>query len=365
MIAFLIVLIATQTNPETPELTLREQQLVKRVESALTADPALRDLHRGYMSLLQREKKLGVWEGAFAGLRASPVLDNLIERFEAALRDDPALRKAFDDFYAALHNNADLRDAAESFDRWRQENRREWENVDDSLRDMLARPDLARQLLGAAPEGAGPGLENFAPLTQWLDRNPEQATQLRNWLTQGGAQELLGNNWWRALGAGAPEQEGMQAFETLDDTLLRRSGQFWTWQRRQEAIAARPEERDWVRYWHGRVEQDPLLSRDYWEYLNLMSAHPEMQKASEQRWRTEYGPAPAFPPKGEPPRLTGVRPLSTGQSSERAPGFERAKPSGELDPRRQPERPTVRRPARPGSGPPPRHNWDDMNFDLE
>ena len=150
-------------------------------------------------------------------------------------------------------------------------------------------PETLRPLADAARE-KDPSLERLQAAFQTLHEQPEA--------------HLCVFPWWEAACDG--ESALRDAFDGLMAHFRQYPHRFWVWHRRELALAEAPDTRAWLRHWHRVVRRTEGLGRAYWDYLKPC-AQPERAETAEARWRNEYGPAPQWPPEGQPPRRRPFR----------------------------------------------------------
>ncbi len=307
------------------------------VERALENDPHLLAWHRGYLAWTRQHPAAAAAEDAFTSLLRTTGFSLPVGRFDEALVRFPELAARMDACYAVLASNADARAAVDDLHRFELAHRTGRDTWGAVLMYLRAHPEEALTFL-ENPQWVKPIPETLRPLADAARRKDPSLERLQadfQILHDQPEAHLRVFPWWKA--ACGEESPVRDAFEALMAHFRQYPHRFWVWHRRELVLAEPPGARAWLRHWHRVVRRSEGLERAYWDYLEAVRTQPELAETAEARWRNEYGPAPAWPPEGEPPSLAPLRVPS------------RATPSIERPPRTETEKPA--RPRIPASGP--------------
>ncbi|MBI5091054.1 MAG: hypothetical protein HZB26_01260 [Candidatus Hydrogenedentes bacterium] len=312
---------------------------VLAVTTALQSDSELLKLHRGYTAYLDAHPDVAQLESAYATLSRTAGFGVVAQAFDEALGNDSESERAYSKYSAFLSANTVARSLVEGLNSVNIGGDAESGVANEALGFLRANPDAALSAL-TSPEAIKKAPEALRPLLAKIQADPRAQQQLLQGFQ--GLQQIPGAKenvypWWQtaqanpSVGPRSQELERYLAGHAERDNL---------WHTRNAALAATPDVRTWIRYWHGRVQRQPVLARHYWDYLDYMKTHAEEMKEITAGWEQRYGPAPKWPPEGTPPAMKPLRVNSDRQVPDAAP---RAKSSHA----HQVQRPTVPRPARP------------------
>lgn len=323
MIALLLVVFAADaTVPRTPP-------------PALTRDAALQAQHDGYIRYLIAHPELAAVEGAWWSRMRDAGYHYAERAFDESLLGDVAAETRFDRYYDRLYADADAKQIAESLARIEFSPGDLAPLFSEAMRDLRADPGAALAQLQADPESEIP--DALAPMLGYLSENPSVLNELVN-----GLQGITGSPvnlaeiapWW-AQSAQTTGGTGA-AYAGLTTAFVQEPEAFWDWHRRNLALAADAQARDWIRYWHRQVRRTPGLANTYYAWLAT--------RADPARAPKRVSPeALDWPPKTAPPELA---PLPTTLPQPNAATS--ARPGSRLSVPRA-ARPTVARPTRPSA----------------
>lgn len=305
-------------------LSADEKSLIDAVWTAIHASENYARQHRGYLAFLDTHADIASAEDAWNALPGAGALRAELDTFEEAIRSDETTRRAWDHYTETLARDDALRAAEDSWYRSVLSLETVRTNGCGGVFWLQANAGDAIRFL-ENPARLTPLPEPLNPLRIWFAAHPRACDAcrdaFRNLYECATAHDSV-FSWWKTC---PPE------YQQLFGRLAQRSSDFWTWRRHVLAWAAEPRARDWARYWRGCVRRDPVLSDRYAAYVQFLRERPAWQRAADQAWEKDFGPAPAWPPAGEPP---DGRPA------------ESAAPPG--SPRQNPVPVSVRRPVKPG-----------------
>lgn len=339
LLAFAVLVAAGAGGASDLSLSPSDAAVLRAVEDALRANPELLDHHCGYRALLDANPPMASAEDAFVSLAVitsfrereaafdealanEPSAEALLNRYAEALSRDTALLRAVDavfrDVIAVVENAATA----------------------ESIRYMLGHVDTAIEWLGSpssnrqAPDGLG-------PLAAALRLDPDRRRALSDHLFTLHENPLAHTHvfpWWQV--ADGDDAVG-QRYALLLNDLLRHGTRFWTWHRREVALAMQPHARDWIRYWHRRLRRAPELADRYYRYRKTLLDNPMLDRGVCQCLHGDSAPddvaTRVWPPESKPPALEPL--AASGEAISRPQ-------AADLMPKR-PDRPSVPRPAMP------------------
>ena len=314
------------------------------VERVLENDPQLLGGHRGYLAWTGQHPSIAAAEDAFTGLLRTTGFSLPASRFDEALVRSPEIAARMDTCYVFLASNADARAAVDDLHRFELAHRTGRDTWGAVLTYLRAHPDEALTFL-ENPQWVKPIPETLRPLADAArekDPSLERLQAAFQTLHEQPEAHLCVFPWWEAACDG--ESALRDAFDGLMAHFRQYPHRFWVWHRRELALAEAPDTRAWLRHWHRVVRRTKGLGRAYWDYLEALRAQPERAETAEARWRNEYGPAPQWPPEGQPPRLAPLPlPSRATPRVERPARIETDKPARPRIPASGP----MKRPARP------------------
>jgi len=302
--------------------------------------------HRGYLAYLARRPEMASAEKALASLLSLTGPHDAIVQFESALNANPGDRAAFDAFHAALAEDGALDAAMARL--YRAERQMPPLSVEAAaaLDYLHAHPAEALAFLEQPAHGTRPLLPLRQPLVNRDNVRREMKAAMEA-IDKSPAAHAAVFPWWTRI---ANESAGLaQAHRQLVATFERHANWFWIWHRHAGAIQADPAARDWLRYWHIRISQEPALGPRYWQYVwNEQLAG--QRRHSEDAWQAKYGKAPAWPPASPPPDITNQEPDGPAHKTPKSRLMPRAplrpgKPAPDITMPAMPNKPA--RPARP------------------
>jgi len=307
---------------------LNEQQA--EVETTLENAHELLEQHRGYLVWLEEHPSMATVEEAFTSLMITREFRLRYNQFDETFLRYPPIARRMDDYYDFLAQDFDARMAVDDMHRFELAHRRDRETRRPVLAYLRAHPDEALTVL-ENPRWVKPLPEALAPFAEAAREKEPLIERLQadfHPLHDNPLAHLRVFPWWKiAYGQESPVRE---PFDALNAHFTEFPHRFWVWHRRELALAAEPDARDWLRHWHRLVRRTEGLDQAYWTYLDALRRRPELREAAEARWKDEYGAAPTWPPESGPPKL---KPLWTVKEDK--PRVER------------PEHVEIKRPARP------------------
>ena len=302
----------------------------------LTQDSELRAQHDGYLQYLAAHPDFAEAEKAWWALERDPAFRAADLAFDESLQQDIEAQTKFDRYYDRLHADATAKGHVDALSRMAFDPGDLLPIFSDVLRD----PRAALEQLQGTVTGDIP--DALAPMLDYLGEHPEVLNELA-----GSVQGLLNDPlsaarvtpWWTqaaqtAQGAGA-------AYAALTRYFAQRPEAFWDWHRRNLALAADAQARDWIRYWHRKVRRTPGLAGPYYAWLET---HLELDTPHRQHASTTSQKVDAWPPKTAPPELAPIAVAIPGDL-DAAPGIE----TGTRPNTPRPTRFQVQRPTRPTS----------------
>lgn len=329
-----------------------DTKLAHRVEQALKKDPELLREHRGYLVYLQANPSMARAEEAWLDLTLFTEVNRLNTEFDEALQKDVEAQALFDQFYDQLGRDPSLRTAMESLQRMEFSEAKPAKHAkqpfSEALDTLKANPDMAMRFL-RNPDQVKPTPKALASYLDHFKDYPELLTELLdafNGLTSNPLAQTRVFPWWQSLSAFDTRSGG--AYSRLMGYFLHEPRHFWVWHQRHIEWAKDAQARTWIRYWHRAIHRNPALHDEYYRYLRLLRQYPEAGTNTERLWAPQYGPAPSWPPKENPPLLLRYqRPQdsNTPKSPQMPVTFKPDKPSLKQSDRLK--RPGIQRPEKP------------------
>jgi len=307
------------------------------VWTGLNAQPALVDHHRGFLAYVSAHPQLGSALEAVRPLERHPAFRELLIEFDNSLVRDEQLDRTFEDFYGALAADEALRDAVDSVYRV--------ELSEPALReafiDLLGDVDASLRFLVNPARPAPPG---SYPFKAAFKQNPELRGELLdalNALHKMPAAHTAVFPWWQKVAEGRGSV--CRPYVRLAGELAGRPQRFWAWHGAQIELARDAKARQWILYFQRRVRQTPVFSQSYDVYLDIIRRRPDYAKAALDKWESDLGPAPAWPPDSDPPVLP-IPPPAKEEVSPKKP----ARPDVKKPVPRMPQMPDMpTRPSKP------------------
>ncbi|MCX5771544.1 MAG: hypothetical protein NTZ09_14925 [Candidatus Hydrogenedentes bacterium] len=291
------------------------------VWTGLNTQPSLVNHHRGFLAYVSAHPQLGSAIEAVRPLERHPVFRNLLIEFDNLLARDEDLDRTFEDFYAALAADEYLRDAVDSVYRL--------ELSEPSLReafvDLLGDVDASLRFLANPAKPAPLGLYPFKAVFKQNAALRGELLDTLNSLHKMPAAHTSVFPWWQKVAEG--RDSSCRPYVRLTAELAGHPQRFWAWHGTQIELARDPKARPWILYFQRRVRQNPVLGQSYNVYLDIIRRWPDYAKAARDKWDSDLGPAPAWPPDADPPAL----PVPVAAKEEAAP--------------KKPARPEVKKPV--------------------
>ena len=282
-------------DASTPTAT--EKAVMDTVWTALNAQPSLVDYHRGFLAFVLTHPQLAGALEAVRPLERHPVFRDLLVEFDNSVARDHDLDRVFADFYAALAGDESLRDAVDSVYRV--------ELAEPSLReafiDLIGDVDTSLRFL-ANP--AKPAPVALYPFRAAFKQNPGLRGELLdalNTLHKMPVAHTAIFPWWQKVSE--ERDSGCRPYVRLAGELTGHPQRFWAWHGAQIELARVPNVRAWILYLQRRVRQDPTLYQSYDVYLDIIRRRPDYAKAALDKWESDLGPAPVWPPDSDPPQV--------------------------------------------------------------
>lgn len=276
------------------------------LENRLEQNEYLLRHHRGYMAYLTQHEAVASAETALATMLVLTAPHDAVVQFESALNRTPAARKAFDVFHEALAGNNAL-DAAVSR-LYRAEHQLQPLTADGraALNYLHAHPAEALVFLQQPARGTRPLLALRQPLMHkdGVRLEMKAALEAIDALPAGHAAVFP---WWALLAGN--DTDVARTHEQLMSVLERHPNWFWIWHHHATAIQAEPAAREWLRYWHIRVSEEPELGPRYWQYITN-AQQSGAQERTEDKWFNAHGAPPVWPPVSAPPDITSTGAVS-------------------------------------------------------
>lgn len=277
--------------------TATEKAVMDAVWMGLNAQPSLADHHRGFLAYISAHPQLGSALEAVRPLERHPVFRELLIEFDNSLARDEELDRTFEDFYGTLAADEALRDAVDSVYRV--------ELSEPPLReafiDLLGDVDVSLRFLANPARPAPSGLYLFKAAFKQNPRLREELLDALNALHKMPAAHAAVFPWWQKVLEG--RDSVCRPYVRLARELARHPQRFWVWHGTQVELARDPKARPWILFFERRLRQDPTLSQSYDVYLDIIRRRPDYAKAALDKWESDLGPAPAWPPDAEPPVL--------------------------------------------------------------
>ena len=278
--------------------TATEKAVMDTVWTGLNAEPALVDHHRGFLTYVSAHPQLESALESVQPLERHPAFRALLNEFDNSLARDGELDKTFADFYAALAADEPLRDAVDSVYRIELA-------VPATLRgafiDLLGDADTSLRFLANPAKPAPVGLYPFKVAFKQTPELRGELLDAVNTLHKMPAAHNTVFPWWQKVST--ERDEGCGPYVRLAGELAGHPQRFWTWHGSQIELARDAKARPWILYFQRRVRQDPVLSQSYDVYLDIIRRRPDYAKAALDKWQSDLGQAPAWPPDAEPPVL--------------------------------------------------------------
>ncbi|HPO14496.1 MAG TPA: hypothetical protein PLI09_13720 [Candidatus Hydrogenedentes bacterium] len=299
-------LFAIDTPAEMSGWKHADTEFAHRVEQALEKDPELLRNHRGYLAYLQANPSMARAEEAWLDLTLFKELNRLNAAFDESLQKDVEAQTMFDQFYDQLGRDSSLRETMESLQRLEFNEAKPAKHAgqpfSEALDTLKANPDLAMRFLHN-PDRVKPAPNALTAYVEQFKSHPELLKELVdafNHLTSNPLAQTRVFPWWQSLSAFDTRSGG--AYGRLMGYFLHQPSQFWVWHQRHLEWAKDAQARTWMRYWHRVIRRNASLHNEYSHYLRLLRQHPE-EGTIERQWASQYGPAPSWPPKENPPLL--------------------------------------------------------------
>jgi hypothetical protein len=274
-----------------------EKAVMDAVWTGLNAQPALVGHHRGFLAYVSAHPQLVSALESVRPLERHPAFRELLNEFDNSLARDEELDRAFGDFYAALSADERLRDAVDSIYRV--------ELSESPLReafvDLLGDTDTALRFLANPAKPAPAGLYPFKAAFKQTPELRGELLDTLNALYKIPAAHVAVFPWWQKVAEG--RDSVCRPYVRLTGELAGNPQRFWAWHGAQVELARDPKARPWILYFLRRVRQDPVLSQSYDVYLDIIRRRPDYAKAALDKWESDLGPAPAWPPDAKLPVL--------------------------------------------------------------
>ena len=282
---------------DAPAPTASEKATMDAVWTALNAQPALIDHHRGFVTYISSHPELASALNAISPLQRHPMFRGLLVEFDNSLARYEELDRIFGSYYAALAAEEPLRDAVDAVYRLELSE----PSLRDSFIDLLGDVDESLRFLANPAKPAPIPLYPFkAAFNQSPDLREELLIAL-NTLHKIPAAHTDIFPWWEKV---SKEQDSFcRPFVNLASQLMEHPQRFWAWHGAQIVLAKDLKARAWIFYVQRQVRQHPTLSKTYDIYLDIVRRRPDYAKAALDKWESDLGPAPPWPPDSDPPKL--------------------------------------------------------------
>jgi len=294
-------------------------------------DDELKRAHMGYWSALETRPEWREQEAVWWNVAGTQDLGPLLIRADELLQRIPEAQARYDQYYETLAGDPSLQETVEQFERGALKARGRPQDWLGALHYFRTNPEAALSYLGGVtadselPERLKPYAVPLMNVRSWNGLRDPLAKILG---APAGKAELVA--WWKEAELLDAAHDGV--FSQLAAHFLQHPNRFWALHRRELALAANPQLRDWTRWWHRRIRREPEPYRDYLRYLGAMRMGQETAPpASGKPW----------PPDEIPPAL-GVIAEDRLPALPSSGGKQVLRPSALL-----PEPPEIHRPERP------------------